>query len=52
MAEDNTIASFYHELRNKFPIDYDQLAITAKSLKTLNEETRRVAVSYFKKIDN
>lgn len=52
MARNNSIVEFYHHLRVSHPIDYDQLALTAKSLKTLNDDTRRTAVSYFKKVDD
>ena len=52
MASNNSIVDFYHRLRVTHPIDYDQLALTAKSLKTLNDDTRRTAVSYFKKVDD
>ena len=37
MAENQEIASFYHQLRDNYPIDYDQLALTAKSLKTISD---------------
>lgn len=52
MTNNNEIAGFYHQLRGEHPIDYDQLAITAKSLKTMSDDTRRTAISYFKKMDN
>ena len=52
LAEDNRIEDYYQQLRAEHPIDYDQLASTAKSLKTLQDEAKRTAVSYFKKLDN
>ena len=52
LAEDNRIEEYYQQLQEEHPIDYDQLASTAKSLKTLTEDVKRTAVSYFKKIEN
>lgn len=52
MALNNEIGAYYNQLRQEHPIDYDHLVHTTKSLKTLSDDTRRTAISYFKKDDN
>lgn len=52
LTRHHRIQDYFNALRAEHPIDYDQLTQTAKSLKTLNEDARRTAISYFKKIDN
>ena len=51
-TQENLISDYYHSLRTQQPIDYNLLTITAKNLKTISENCKRIAVSYFKKIDN
>lgn len=52
LTHQHRIQDYFNALRAEHPIDYDHLTQTAKSLKTLNEDARRTAISYFKKIDN
>lgn len=47
----NELLPYYRRLRNEHPIDYESLAFTAKNLKTVSDDFRKTAISYFRKND-
>jgi hypothetical protein len=52
MAHDNHLQPYYQQLRCDFPIDYDELILTAKNLKTLSDEDKRTIISSLRKADD
>jgi hypothetical protein len=52
MAETNDLLPYYQKLRCDFPIDYDELILTAKNLKTLSDEDKRTIISSLRKVDD
>lgn len=52
LVSNNELLPYYKRLRSEHPIDYDSLASTAKNLKTLSDDLRKTAISYFKKMDD
>jgi hypothetical protein len=48
----NQLLPYYKKLRSEHPIDYEALASTAKNIKTLSDDFRKTAISYFRKIDD
>jgi myb-related protein len=51
-VDKNELLPYYKKLRNEHPINYESLAYTAKNLKTISEDLRKTAISYFRKNDN
>ena len=47
----NRIEDYYLQLRQDHPIHYEQLALTAKTLKTIQEDMKKTAINYFRKSD-
>jgi hypothetical protein len=47
----NELLPYYKKLRTEHPIDYESLAFTAKNLRTISEDFRKTAISYFRKND-
>jgi hypothetical protein len=52
MAETNHLLPYYQKLRSDFPIDYDELILTAKNLKTLSDEDKKTIISSLRKADD
>lgn len=52
LVDTDELLPYYKKLRNDHPINYEALALTAKTLKTLPESVRKTAISYFRKVDD